>query len=130
MTVKITQIEAFKFKAESDGLEVISGRVDRDSAPEGMSPGALMAAALGMCTGMHIVGYLKRRNIEYSGFEMTVDNESAEGPRRSGKFTTSITLKADLDERQLRELREEANRCYVGNTLKSGAEIDLHLELR
>ncbi|MBN2334808.1 OsmC family protein, partial [Candidatus Bathyarchaeota archaeon] len=88
-----------------------------------------MASALGMCTGMHIAGYLKRHNIEYSGFEVTVDNESAESPRRCGRFITRVTLKADLDERQLRELRDEANRCYVGNTLKSGAEIDVRLEI-
>ena len=37
MTVRMTRLEGMKSKAEYDGLEVISGRVDRESKPEGMS---------------------------------------------------------------------------------------------
>ena len=72
MTVRITQIAGKKLKAESDGLEVLSGRVDEDTPPEGMNPGKLMAAVLGFCTGMHVVSYLKRHNIDHQGFEITL----------------------------------------------------------
>ena len=44
MSLKITQIEGHKFKAEYKGIEIVSGRVNPGSAYEGMSPGALMIA--------------------------------------------------------------------------------------
>jgi hypothetical protein len=45
MSVKITQIEGRKLKAEADGFTVISGKPDLDSPAEGMSPGRLWQPA-------------------------------------------------------------------------------------
>lgn len=129
MTVRITQIAGKKLKAESEGLEVISGRVNEDTPPGGMSPGKLMAAALGMCTGMHVVSYLKRHNIDHQGFELTVENINASNPERCGEFTTNIKLNAELSEKQRKGLLEDVNRCYVGNTLKGTPEININLSL-
>ncbi len=117
-----------KLKAEYDGLEVISGRVDEDSAQEGLSPGKLMAASLGMCTGMHVLWYLKRHGIEHSGFEISVDTVNEKNPSRCIEFTTSVKLKAELTDRQREGLVAEANRCYVGNTLKDAPAINLKLD--
>ncbi|MCW4051336.1 MAG: OsmC family protein [Candidatus Bathyarchaeota archaeon] len=100
-----------------------------DVEPEGMSPGALMAAALGMCTGMHVLGWLKRHDVEHNGYEITVDNESGEAPRRCSKYTTTIKLKADLDEKQMESLLAEASRCYVGNTIRAETEVQVNINL-
>ena len=127
MSVRVTQIEGMKLKAEYEGLEVVSGRVDENTQPEGMSPGKLTAAALGLCTGMHVAGYLKRHSILYEGFEVTVEQANAENPRRSGGFTTTIHVKAELTEAQREALLADANKCYVGNTLRSGATVNLTL---
>jgi uncharacterized OsmC-like protein len=128
MSVKITQIEGGKLKAESEGLEVISGRVDENTQPEGMSPGKLMAASLGLCTGMHVVGYLSRHGIQYRGFGITVEQANAENPRRCAAFTVTISVQADLTEKQRNGLMADANKCYVGNTLRSGAAVNLSLK--
>ena len=129
MTVRITQIEGKKLKAESDGLEVISGRVDENTPAEGMSPGKLMAAALGMCTGMHVISYLKRHNIDHNGFEITVDTVNASNPGRCDEFTTSIMLNAELTDNQRTGFLADVNRCYVGNTLKGTPGININLSL-
>jgi len=129
MNVRITQIAGKKLKAESDGLEVISGRVDENTPPEGMSPGKLMAAALGMCTGMHVVSYFKRHNIVNKGFEITVDTVNASNPWRCEEFTTNIRLNAELSDSQRKGLLADVNRCYVGNTLKGTPEININLSL-
>lgn len=129
MTVRITQNAGKKLKAESDGLEVISGRVDENTLPEGMSPGKLMAAALGMCTGMHVVSYLKRHGIDHDGFEITVDTVSASNPGRCEEFTTNLKLNAELSDKQRKGLLADVNRCYVGNTLKGTPSININLSL-
>jgi len=54
MSVKITQIEGWKLKAEADGFTVISGRSDLESPSEGMSPGKLMSASLGLLNTMDL----------------------------------------------------------------------------
>ena len=128
MSVKVTQIEGGKLKAESEGLEVVSGRVDENTQPEGMSPGKLMAASLGLCTGMHVVGYLSRPGIQYRGFEITVEQANAENPRRCSAFTVTISVQTDLTEKQRKGLIAEANKCYVGNTLRGSSAINLSLK--
>jgi putative redox protein len=128
MSMRITQIKGHKFKAEYKGVEIVSGRVDEGSPYEGMSPGSLMVAALGMCTGMHIETYLKERGIGYEGIEITVKNRYDRDPPRATEFLLDLAVGADLDEEQRRDLLEEANRCYVGNTMRNGPKISVNLK--
>ncbi|OGD45592.1 hypothetical protein A3K69_03695 [Candidatus Bathyarchaeota archaeon RBG_16_57_9] len=128
MSVKVTQVEGMKLRAEYEGLRVVSGRVDEDTPPEGMSPGKLMAASLGLCTGMHVAGYLMRHGVKNSGFEITVEQANAESPRRCGAFNVTISVQADLTDEQRKGIMEDANRCYVGNTLRSGAVVNVALD--
>ena len=128
MSVKITQIEGWKLKAEADGFTVISGKPDLDSPAEGMSPGRLMAASLGLCTGMHLVSYMKKHNIEHDGFEITVDTTNDKNPSRCTEFTTNIKINAKLDDETKKGLIEEAGKCYVGNTIKAGPRVNICLQ--
>ncbi len=128
MPVKITQIEGRNFKAEYNGVEIISGRVKEGGPYAGMSPGALMTSALGLCTGMHVATYLEKKGIEHEGLEITVRNKYDRDPPRTVQFVLEIHLKAELDEEQRKSLLEEANRCYVGNTMRGGPRINVNLE--
>ncbi len=130
MSVKVTQIEGRKFKAEYNGVEVVSGRVKEGSPYAGMSPGALMTSALGLCTGMHIASYLEKEGIKHEGLEITVSNKYDRNPPRTLQFILDIHLKAELDKEQRRSLLEEANRCYVGNTMRGGPEININLKTK
>lgn len=100
MPVKITQIKGWELKAEADGFTVISGKPELDRPAEGMSPGTLMAASLGLCTGMHLVSYMQKNNIENDGFEINVETVSGKNPNRCTNFTTNIKLNACLSEEQ------------------------------
>ncbi|MCW4013923.1 MAG: OsmC family protein [Candidatus Bathyarchaeota archaeon] len=128
MSVKITQIEGWKLKAEADGFTVISGRSDLESPSAGMSPGKLMAASLGLCTGMHLVSYMQKNNIEHDGFEITINNKSERNPSRCVEYTTSIKINAKLSPETIEGLLEEAGKCYVGNTIKSAPSINIELQ--
>ena len=127
MSVKITQIEGHKFKAEYMGVEIVSGRVDPGSVYEGMSPGALMTASLGMCTAMHVETYLSKEGIEYGGITVSLSNKYERDPVRTAEFTLDVEMDGDLTEKQREGLLEEANRCYVGNTMKGGPKININL---
>lgn len=128
MSINISQIDGWKLKAEYNGVTLVSGQVSRDSEYEGMSPGKLMTASLGLCTGMHAVAYLTKHKLEYSDLEITMGTKGAGNPARYGSFKMNIKLKADLSEEHHQGLVEECNRCFVGNTLRSAPEIQIDIK--
>ncbi len=128
MSMKITQLDGWELKAEYNGVSLVSGQVTRESEYNGMSPGKLMTAGLGLSTGMHAVTYLTKHKLEYSDLEITVGTVGAGNPARYGEFTMSIKLKADLSEEHYNGLVEECNRCFVGNTLKGAPEINIDIK--
>jgi hypothetical protein len=64
MSAKIERIEGTKFKATVGGFEIITGRVSDDSPPEGMAAGAVLFAAMGLCTGTRVAEQMKSRGWE------------------------------------------------------------------
>jgi uncharacterized OsmC-like protein len=125
MSVKITQIKGHKFRAQQEGKTIVSGREAPDSPYEGMSPGTLMAAALGMCTAMHIETYLTQQGVEDPGIEVNVATKRDRDPPRVTNFTLEVHVHASLTEEQRRGLEREARRCYVGNTMRGAPEIGI-----
>jgi len=128
MSMKITQIEGNQFKAEYKGVEVISGNISSNSQYVGMSPGSLMVAALGMCTGMHVRNYLDKNNIEHSGIEISIKNKYERNPTRVVDFTLSVSIDGELTDEQKIGVTEEAKLCYVGNTMRGGPIINVIME--
>jgi len=125
MSVKITQIKGHKFRAQHEAATIVSGRDAPDTPYEGMSPGTLMAAALGMCTAMHVETYLAQQGIEDPGIEVNVSTKNGRDPPRVTSFTLEINVNAPLTEEQVRGLEAEAHRCYVGNTMRGAPEIGI-----
>jgi uncharacterized OsmC-like protein len=118
MTVKITRLDGDQFRAESDGYEVLSGRLDEQTPPIGMSPGKLMVASLGLCSAFHAAWYLKRQKIEASSLLIEVDETNEKEPSRALGFNITIKVGANLDSRQVDGLLAEVKRCYVANTMR------------
>ncbi|HUS77640.1 MAG TPA: OsmC family protein [Patescibacteria group bacterium] len=126
--MKITQVAGHQFKAEYKGVELVSGKVGEGSSYVGMSPGSLMVAALGMCTAMHIEGYLSKEGIEYDGIEIDVKNRYERNPPRAAGFILTVKVNGELTEEQRKGVLEEAGRCYVGNSMRGGPEITVNLQ--
>ena len=129
MTIKITRISGMKQKADVDGFEIISGRVDDNTAPEGPAPGRIMVASLGLCVGLYAAHYLKRHNISDEGLTVDIEAFDASNPSRAESFDIVVNLKAKLTEEEKAGLMASVSRCYVGNTLKSTPEINYSLNL-
>ena len=123
MSVKVTRIDGGKFKAEADGFEVLSGRVDEKSEPVGMSPGRLMAVSLGLCSAFHVAAYLRQRKIDAVGLSLGVEVKNEVNPSRASEFKITINVGAELNGKQLEGLMEEVGRCYVGNTMRNAPSI-------
>lgn len=123
MSVKITRVEGGVFRAEADGFEVLSGRVDGESEPVGMSPGRLMVISLGLCSAFHAASYLRRHKIDAVGLSLMVEAKNDVNPSRASEFRITISVGAELDGRQLEGLMEEVGRCYVGNTMRNAPKI-------
>jgi uncharacterized OsmC-like protein len=128
MSVKITRIEGGVFRAEADGFEVMSGRVDGESEPVGMSPGRLMAVSLGLCSAFHAAAYMRRRKIDAEGLSLRVEAKNDVNPNRASEFKITIDVGAELDGKQLEGLMEEAGRCYVGNTMRNAPKISYEVK--
>lgn len=129
MVIKITRVAGLKLKADIDGFEIISGRIDDNSPPEGPSPGHLMVASLGLCAGLYAAWYLKRHNIPDGGLIVEVDTVDVKEPSMVGRFSVKVNVKADLSKEARAGLLASINRCYVGNTLKGNPEINYEVNV-
>ena len=123
MVAEITQIEGWLLEAKAEGFKVVSSKRDKKGAPEGLSPGRLMAASLGLCTGMHLVSYPRKKGLPHR-FKIRV---SQGNPSRCSKFHLEVELGQPLGPQEAEELLEEASKCYVANTLLGKPEIELSL---
>jgi len=118
MTVKITRLEGDQFKAEADGYAVLSGRLNEQTPPIGMSPGKLMVASLGLYGAFHAARFLKRQKIEAMSLQIEVDVTNDKEPSRASVFNIVVNVGAKLDAKQVEGLLAEVKRCYVGNTMR------------
>ena len=118
MSVKVTRFEGNQFRAEADGFTVLSGRLDEQTPPIGMSPGKLMVSSLALCSAFHAAWYLKRHKIEASSLQVEVDAMNDKEPSRASAFTITVKVGAKLDQGHFEGLLAEIKRCYVGNTMR------------
>jgi len=129
MVIKITRISGMKQKAEIDGFEMISGRLDDNTPPEGPAPGRIMVASLGLCVGLYAAHYLKRHNISDEGLTVDIETKDAADPARAASFDVKVNVEANLSEQEKAGLLASVSRCYVGNTLKITPEIKYGLNV-
>jgi len=130
MSVKVTRIEGGKFKAEVDGFEVLSGRIDDKNPPVGMSPGRLMVASLGLCSAFHVAAYLRRQKIDAVDLSLGVEAKNEVNPSRASEFRITINVGAELSGKQLEGLMEYVGRCYVGNTMRNAPKISYEVRAK
>ncbi len=127
MSVVVTRVEGMKFKAEADGLEVVSGRVGEGAPLEGMSPGRLLAASLGLCTAMTIARYCDERGIKADDLRVLVTAKTDKGLGRAVAFDVDIELGGPLTDEEREGVLEAAKRCYVGRTIGGSPSINHRL---
>jgi uncharacterized OsmC-like protein len=129
MVHNITWLGDLRFKAEWNGLEILSHETEDFDDLEAMPPGAIFVASLGLCTASRIIGTCKKRGWEVEDLKINLDPKFNRAEWRAESFQLDIELKADLTEEQRTELYEEAHNCFVHRSLKHIPEINLDLKL-
>ncbi len=129
MIHNISWLGDLKFKAEWNGLEIISHETSDMKNLVAMPPGAIFAASLGLCTASRIIGTCQKKGWTVKDLKIKLDPTVNFNEWRTDAFKLDIELQADLTEEQRRELLAEAQNCFVHRTLKHGPEISLSLLL-
>jgi uncharacterized OsmC-like protein len=129
MSAKIVRIEGTKFNANVGGFEIVTGRASEDSPPEGMAAGAVLFAAMGLCTGTRVVEQMTIRGWDVGAVRVNVKPKVSKDMNRATEIAMEVELEADLNEEQRLEMLREAGRCFVSNTIKNTPEIRVELKL-
>ncbi len=102
----------------------------------GPTPYELLSSGLAACTSMTIQMYARRKGWQVENVETHVnyakkhseDCENCEKDQaKIDSFEREISLKGELDEKQIKRLMEIADKCPVHKTLASKAHIDTKL---
>jgi putative redox protein len=74
--VNINWVEGMEFLADLDGHKVtIDAGVENGGKDKGARPKPFMLLALAGCTGMDVVGILKKMRVEFDGLSIKVEGE-------------------------------------------------------
>ncbi|HEX3892084.1 MAG TPA: OsmC family protein [Terracidiphilus sp.] len=92
-----------------------------------MTPPELLLASLGSCAAFYAVQYLKTRNLDDHGVEVSVTAEKLKQPARLGNFCIHVACPAFLTEDQTEGLTRSVHHCLVHNTLLNPPEIKIEL---
>lgn len=124
---------AFVGKSESGHEVRMDTVVEKGGDNSGPSPMELMLLALGGCTGMDVVAFLKKRRVEPHGLEIEIEAERAkEHPKVYTKATILYKIKGpeikESDVRWAVELSQNKY-CSVTAMLAKTARIDFRWKI-
>ena len=94
-----------------------------------MAAGAVLFAAIGLCTGTRVADQMKNRGWEVGAIRVNISQKVSKDIIRATEISLEVELEADLTEEQRLEILREAGRCFVSNTIKNTPEIRVNLKL-
>ncbi len=128
MEVKITHLDQVKFAIHSRSHSIICDQpAENGGEDSGMTPPELLLASLGSCAAFYAVQYLRTRNLDDSGVEVTVTAEKLKQPARIGNFRIHVSCPVSLTEEQEQGVMRSVHHCLVHNTLLAPPEIKIEL---
>ncbi len=95
-------------------------------------PGELTLIALGSCTGVDVVGMLKKMRVEFRSFRVDVKAEPADDhPKVWKKIWINYVLEGDVPKAKLEKAIElsQSTYCSVSAMLKQTAEVVVTYEV-
>lgn len=127
MHIHIQHHENFRFTATTEEGHSVPIDSSSDAGPStAASPMQLVAAAIGGCSAIDIVGMLKKSRQTIDSFEIEVDGERAErAPRVFTTLHVHFALTGDLTEEKVRRAVElSLNKyCSVSRMLEKAVQI-------
>jgi putative redox protein len=128
MEVKITHLDQVRFAVHSRSHSIICDQpAENGGTDSGMTPPEFLLASLGSCAAFYAVQYLRTRNLDDRGVEVTVTAEKLKQPVRIGNFRIQVTCPIALTEEQEQGVMRSVHHCLVHNTLLNPPEIEIKL---
>lgn len=130
MEVKITHLDQVKFAIHSRSHSIICDQpAENGGTDSGMTPPEFLLASLGSCAAFYAVQYLRTRNLDDRGVEVTVTAEKLKQPARIGDFRIQVSCPVILTEEQEQGVMRSVHHCLVHNTLLNPPEINIKLSV-
>lgn len=128
MEVKVTHRDQVKFAIHARSHTIICDQpAENGGQDSGMTPPELLLASLGSCAAFYAVQYLKSRNLEDRGVEVSVTADKLKQPARLGNFGVRVVCPLFLTEDQTEGLMRSVHHCLIHNTLLTPPEIKIEL---
>jgi putative redox protein len=128
MEVKVTHLDQVRFAIHSRSHSIVCDQpAENGGADCGMTPPEFLLASLGSCAAFYAVQYLRTRNLDDRGVEVSVTAEKLKQPARIGNFRIKVSCPVPLSEDQEQGLMRSVHHCLVHNTLLNPPEIKIEL---
>jgi uncharacterized OsmC-like protein len=92
-----------------------------------MTPPEFLLASLGSCAAFYAVQYLRTRNLDDRGVEVSVTAEKLKQPARLGDFRIHLSCPGPLTEEQTEGAMRSVHHCLIHNTFLNPPEIKIDL---
>jgi len=126
--IKVKYLGDEKFSAETRGHTVMTDQpIEKGGSDTGMTPPELLASSLGTCIGVYVAPYLKQIGVDPTGTTVEVEYETANEPRRIGKFRAKVSVPAGIPENRRAAVHRVAEHCLIHQTLSMQPEIVIEI---
>ena len=128
MEVNVTHLDQVKFAIRARSHTIVCDQpAENGGQDDGMTPPELLLASLGSCAAFYAVHYLRTRNLEGRGVEVSVTADKLKQPARLGNFGVRVVCPLALTEDQTEGLMRSVHHCLIHNTLLAPPEITIKL---
>ena len=101
-------------------IDLPLGFKGRDAGP---TPTDLFITSLASCTGIELVFYCEKANLDTAGLKVEADYEKL--PDRIGKISLEFSLPSAKTEKERAEALAWAEKCFIHNTIRRQPEIKI-----
>ena len=129
MEVRVSQLEGVKFVVQARSHTILCDQpTENHGTDAGMTPPEFLLASLGSCAAFYAAEYLRTRNLNETGLEVSVTAEKLLKPARLGNFFIRVECPVTLTSEQNEAMMRSVHHCLVRNTLLSQPEIQIEIE--
>lgn len=121
------------FEADINGHHLMMDAPDEAGGKNrGPRPKPLMLASLAGCTGMDVIGILKKMRVEFTGFDILIEADATEEPPKHYKKMKVIYefTGKDLPEDKLKKAVELSREKYCGVSYIYKQVINMEYDVR
>ena len=114
-----------RFMATLDEHTIFAGKAEDNPQRNGMWPGSLFIAALGMCIIGDIVPFCQRHDIPTEDLTVELDVTTVQDPGRVDNVAVTIKLPQEIAQAQQRAIVRAAEQCYIRQSIVNDMGITI-----